>query len=57
MADISFLVFEDDGGNYRLEGDGPIEKRVRVDMTSEEAAAYIAEQAKGLQIPDEEEDD
>lgn len=39
MADISFLVFEDDEGFYRLEeSDGEQE---RVDMTEEEADTWI----------------
>ena len=45
-SDISFLVFEDDQGFYRLEGVGPIEARVRVPMTKEEADAWVDMQYK-----------
>lgn len=41
MADISFLVFEDEKGHYILEGDGPIKDRTRIDLTPEQADAWI----------------
>jgi len=44
-SDISFLVFEDDQGFYRLEGVGPIEDRKRVPMTKEEADAWVDAQS------------
>ncbi len=40
MADISFLVFEDSRGYYRLEGEDP-DNQVRIDMTKAEADAWI----------------
>ncbi len=43
MADISFIVFKDAQGYYRLEGEGDAQKRV--DMSEEEAEAWIAAQS------------
>lgn len=46
MADISFLVFKDEQGFYRLVGDETKGETVqRVDMTEAEADAFIAAQA------------
>ena len=56
MADISFLVFEDDKGFYRLEGDDPNNQR-RIDMTKEEADAWSAEQYERLHDEEELEDE
>jgi hypothetical protein len=40
MADISFLVFEDEKGHYRMEGDDP-DNQTRIDMSQEEADIWI----------------
>jgi len=39
MVNISFIVFKDDEGYYRLEGEGDMQ--TRVDMTEEEASEQI----------------
>jgi len=43
MADISFIVFKDDDGFYRLEESEGGEQE-RIDMTEEEADTWIAMQ-------------
>ena len=40
MQDTSLLIFKDDKGYYRLEGDDP-NNQVRIDMTEEETDAWI----------------
>ena len=55
MADISFLVFEDDKGFYRLEGDDPNNQQ-RIDMTKEEADAWSAAQYERLHAEEMDED-
>jgi len=40
VQDMSLLVFKDDKGYYRLEGDDP-NNQVRIDMTEEETDAWI----------------
>ncbi len=39
MKDMSLLVFKDDNGYYRLEGDDP-NNQMRIDMTEEETDAW-----------------
>jgi hypothetical protein len=39
VKDMSLLVFKDDNGYYRLEGDDP-NNQMRIDMTEEETDAW-----------------
>jgi hypothetical protein len=41
-ADISFLVFEDENGWYRLKGVGPVQEMVKVYLSEEEVALEVA---------------
>ncbi len=56
MADISFLVFEDEKGFYALEGDGPIKDRPRIDMSKEQADAWIEAHKSEVESAEEEDD-